>query len=74
MESMTDAQKSMRVHNAGPNRPLLTHEEYVSYLYECAKLWAAKDHTQARLVLSKAQKMDRHPDRCEVCKRHGALD
>ena len=71
---LTAEQRTIRVHNVGPNHPRLTHEEYTAYLYECAKRWSAIDAKQARLVLGKAQRSDRHPEKCEVCQKHGCLD
>ncbi len=71
--ALTDEQKRIRIHNVGPNHPRLTHEQITQYLYECAKLWSEIDPAQARNVLRKAQYFDRHPDQCEICKRHGCL-
>ena len=73
MDNLTDEQKVIRVHYVGPNHPMLTHEGYASYLYECSKLWAAIDPRQARLVLTKAQTADKHPGKCDVCRKHGCL-
>lgn len=70
---MTKDQERIRVHNVGPNHPTLTHAGFVSYLYECAERWAALDPKQARLVLTKAQKADKHPEKCSVCLKHGLV-
>ena len=56
-----------RYHDRGTSlRPVL-HDDYVTYLRECAARWAALGETkQANSVLAKAEKL-KNPKNCSVC-------